>query len=58
MYTYFIVETGKYSHKFENVLTCEKEARLISAINRCETYVVDNNTAEVLGIYLEGLKME
>lgn len=58
MYTYFIVDNGKYSHKFENVSTCKKEARLVSAINRCEIYVVDDETAEVMGIYLEGLKME
>lgn len=58
MFAYFIVETGKYSHKFNNVITCAREARLVSAINRCEVYVVDDNTAEVLSIYLEGLTIE
>lgn len=58
MYKYFIVETGKYSHAFEEVMTCYREARLVSAINRCEVYLVDDNTAEVISIFIEGLQFE
>lgn len=58
MFKYFVYNANTYSHTYQNQAVACDQAKLVSAIHRCHTSVVDMKTGEVIQLYYCGLAVE